>query len=274
VNKSALTDSRGIASWNFTIAYDKSSEGNWTATAVAYVDNEFLNDSVFIGCQGETQISLSVTTKKNGELRVDFSPLDYVTVAVHAYAEMSLLPLDLQVDVLLPNGTFHIYRENITTDMWADAVTEFQIPQTDGVFGTWAIHVSCEADGKQIWGYANFNCLPLEMVLDVYTQNGGRGQNVHSGPFSIGQSVELYATIEVSNSSINGGQLVAFEVKFNETTFLVLTAETNSSRTASATFTIPSDLRFVGTWEVYARVEEGTTVLLDTLVFAVEQPQQ
>ena len=273
VNQSALTDSRGIANWNFTIPYGKSSEGNWTGTAVAYVDNESLNDSVFIGCQGETETSLFVTTKKDGELCVNFSPLDYVAIAVHAYAEMSLLPLDLKIDVLLPNGTFYVFGENITTDTWGDAVTDFQIPQTDSVLGTWSIQVSCEAHGKQIWGYANFNCLTLEMVLDVYTQNGGRGQNFHSGPFSVGQSVNLYAIIEVSNSSINGGQLVAFEVKFNETTFLVFTAETNSSRIASANFTIPADPSFVGTWEVYARVEEGTTVLLDTLVFAVDQPQ-
>lgn len=272
VNQSVLTDSRGIAGWNFTIPNDKSSEGNWTATAVAYIDGEPLNDSVFIGCQGETEVSLVVTTKKDGDLSVNFSPRDYVTVAVHAYAEASLLPLNLQIDVLLPNGTFFIYGENVTTDMWGDAAIEFQIPESDGVFGTWAVNVNCEAHGNPVSGYAYFTCMPVETELDVFTQNGGRGQNVHSGPFFLGDNVTLFAALVSSNSSINGGKLVSFEVKFNETTLLVFTAETDLTGIATTTFRIPLDSSFSGPWEVYARVADGGMVLLDTLVFTVMQP--
>lgn len=271
VTESALTDGLGIANVNFTIPGDRSSEGNWTVSAVAYVENEAVNDSLFFGCMGTTA-SMFVVTKKNGELCANFNPMDYVTVAVHVYCEYELLPLDLEVDVLLPNGSYFL-KQSLTTDMWADAVTEFQIPQIDNVFGTWAVQVSCEAYGRQIWAYTYFDCQPSETVLDVFTQRGGQGQNVPSGSFFLGENVSLTALLMVQNSTAAVGKLVSFEVKFNGSTVAVLTAETNSSGMASVFFSIPSDASFAGPWEVYARVQDGGMVLLDTLVFAAEQPQ-
>jgi hypothetical protein len=273
VTDSALTDSRGIAGLNFTIPSYPSSAGNWTISAVAYFDGEAVNDSVFIGCTtGEEPLSIFAMTKKNGELCVNFNPLDYVTVVVHVYCEYDLLPFDFKLEVLLPNGTI-LFGQSLSTDMWGDAITGFQIPQIYDALGTWSIHVSFEVNGSRGEAYTFFDCVPPELALDVYTQRGGEEPNVQSEPFSLGENVSLYAVFRVMNSSGSNGKLVSFEVRFNGTTLLMLTAETDSNGMASVSFTIPSDASFVGPWEVYARLDDDGIVLLDTLVFAVNQPQ-
>lgn len=75
------------------------------------------------------------------------------------------------------------------------------------------------------------------------------------------------------NESLIADKLVSFEVRFNGTTVLVLTAQTDSTGVASVLFSVPQDPSFVGQWEVYARTEVYGQVLLDTLVFAAEQTQ-
>jgi hypothetical protein len=273
VTDSALTDNRGIAELNFTIPSDPSSAGNWTVSAVAYFESGAVNDSVFIGCTtGEEPRSILVLIKRNGELCVGFNPLDYVTVAVHMYCKYDLLPLPVKLEVLLPNGTCFLNR-SLTTDMWGDAVTEFQIPLMYEALGTWSTHVSFEVHGSRGDAYNFFDCATPELALDVYTPRGGQGPNVPSGPFSLGENVSLSAVFRVMNASAAAGKLVSFEVRFNGTTLLVRVAETDSTGVASVSFGIPSDPMFVGPWEVYARLHDGGIVLLDTLVFAVNQPQ-
>ena len=273
VTNSALTDSRGIAEVNFTIPSDPSSAGNWTVSAVAYFENETVDDSVFIGCEtGEEPPSIFALIKRNGELCVSFNPLDSVTIAVRVYCEVDLLPLQVKLEVMLPNGTYFL-NQSLTTDMWGGATTEFQIPMIYDALGTWSTHVSFEVGGQRGEAYNFFDCEPPEPTLDVFTQRGGQGQNVQSGPFLLGENVSLCAVFRVMNSSVVAGKLVSFEAQLNGATLLVLVAETNSSGIASVSFRVPPDPSFVGPWEVYARLDNGGMVLLDTLVFAVEQPQ-
>jgi hypothetical protein len=268
----ALTDDVGIARVNFTIPSGTASQGNWSVSAVAHVENETVSDFLFFGC-GTLTTTIQVLTRRYGDLSVDFKPLDYVTVEVHVDCEYDLLPAQLELDVMYPNGSY-LLTQSITTDAQGDAITEFQIPWPDNVFGTWQIHASFEAQGRQVEAYAYFECQPSQMMLDVYTQRGGQGQNVHSEPFLLGENVTLTAVfVDALNLSLVVDKLVSFEIKLNGTTFAVLTAQTDSTGVASVTFQIPPDASFVGQWEVYARADVYGLVLLDTLVFAVEQPQ-
>jgi len=268
----ALTDDVGIARINFTIPSGTASQGNWSVSAVALVETETVSDFLFFGC-GTLTATIQVVTRRNGDLSVDFKPMDYVTVEVHVDCEYDLLPAQLELDVMYPNGSY-LLTQSITTDAQGDATTEFQIPWPDNVFGTWQIHLSFEAHGRQAEAYAYFQCQPSQMMLDVYTQKGGLGQNVHSEPFLLGENVTLTAVfVDALNLSLVVDKLVSFEIKLNGTTFAVLTAQTDSTGMASVTFRIPPDASFVGQWEVYARADVYGLVLLDTLVFAVELPQ-
>jgi hypothetical protein len=269
--ESALTDDVGIARINFTLPSGSSSEGNWSVSAIAHVENETVSDFLFFGC-GIIKASMLVVTKRNGNLTVNFNPKDYVTVDTHVYCENDSLPAQLWLDVMLPNRSYFL-QQPITTDVFGNATTEFQIPWPGNVFGTWQIHVSFEVQGSQIEAYAYFDCQPPQIALDVYTQRGGQGQNMHSEAFLLGENVSLAALFNVLNSTVATGKLVSFEVRFNETTVLVLTAQTNSSGIATVSFGIPSDASFAGPWEVYARIDDGVIVLLDTLVFEAELPQ-
>jgi len=273
VTDSALTDDLGIAKANYTIPWSTASEGNWSISAVAQVGNETVSDSLFIGCRTVTA-SMLVTTKRYGVLDVNFNPLDSVTVDMHVYCEYELLPLVLEVGVLRADGSYFL-QQSVTTDMWADASIEFRIPWPEnGVIGYWHVYVSFEAYGRLIEGSARFEVQLAPMVIDVHTQKGGYGQNVHGGSFLLSENVSLSAMIlGALNESLIADKLVSFEVRFNGTTVLVLTAQTDSTGVASVLFSVPQDPSFAGQWEVYARTEFYGQVLLDTLVFAVEQTQ-
>jgi len=273
VTDSALTYDLGIARINYTIPWGTASEGNWSISAVAQVGNETVSDSLFIGCRSVTA-SMLVTTKRYGVLDVSFSPLDFVTVDMHVYCEYELLPLELDVGVLRADGSYFL-QQSVTTDMWADASIEFRIPWPEnGVIGYWHVYVSFEAYGRLIEGSARFEVQLSPGMIDVHTQKGGYGQNVYGGSFLLGENVSLSAMIlGALNESLIADKLVSFEVRFNGTTVLVLTAQTDSTGVASVLFRVPEDPSFVGQWEVYARTEVYGQVLLDTLVFAAEQTQ-
>jgi hypothetical protein len=273
VADSALTDNRGIAKVNYTIPPGRASEGNWSISAVAQVGNETVSDSLFIGCRTVTA-SMLVTTKRYGVLDVSFSPLDSVTVDMHVYCEYELLPLELEVGVLRADGSYFL-QQSVTTDMWADASIEFRIPWPEnGVIGYWHVYVSFEAYGRLIEGSARFEVQLSPGLIDVHTQKGGYGQNVYGGSFLLGENVSLSAMIlGALNESLIADKLVSFEVRFNGTTVLVLTAQTDSTGVASVLFSVPQDPSFAGQWEVYARTQFYGQVLLDTLVFAAEQTQ-
>jgi uncharacterized protein YfaS (alpha-2-macroglobulin family) len=204
---------------------------------------------------------------------VDFKPNDNVTVEVHVYSEPSLLPVELELDVIYPNGSSFL-NQPISTNALGDATSHFQIPPFGDIFGIWQIYVSFEAYGRHVEGYAYFECEPSQIMLDVYTQKGGQGQNSHSGSFLLNESVTLTATfLGASNMSLIVDKLVGFEIKFNGTTVAFLVGQTDSTGMTSVSFRIPSVSSFVGQWEVYARSDVYGLVLLDTLVFAVEAPQ-
>jgi len=276
VTDSALTDDLGIAKVNYTIPSGSSSVGNWSISAAAQMENETVSDSLFIGC-GMMTASMLVTTKRYGVLSVNFNPMDSVTVDMHVYGgEYELYPVELNVGVLCSNGSYFL-QQSVTTDMWGDASIQFQIPwrPVDGVIGYWHVYVSFEAYGRLIEACARFEVQLPPMVLDVHTQKDGYGPNVYGGSFLLGENVSLSAMIlGILNESLIVDKLVSFEVRFNGTTVLVLTAQTDSTGVASVLFSVPQDPSFAGQWEVYARTEfYRGQVLLDTLVFTAEQTQ-
>jgi hypothetical protein len=272
ITESAFTDDLGKARINFTIPSGSASEGNWSVSAIAYVEDRTVSDFLFFGC-GVLSANIQVVTKRGWDLSVDFKPKDNVTVDVHVYSEPSLLPIELELEVTYPDGSLFL-NQPIAANNGGDATARFQIPSFGDIFGTWQIHASFEAYGRCVEGYAYFKCEPSEFMLDVYTQKGGQGQNRHSESFFLSENVALTATfLDMSNMSLIVDKLVSFEIKLNGTTFAVFTAQTNSTGMASVTFAIPQDPSFIGQWEVYARTDVYGLVLLDTLVFAVEQPQ-
>ena len=90
--------------------------------------------------------------------------------------------------------------------------------------------------------------------------------------FALNETVTLYAEIRDQLNKTVPDKMIAFEVKQpDRTTILIQVKSTNSSGIATVVFRIPPVESFIGTWEVYARTEYNSTVLLDTLTFKCEQ---
>ena len=132
------------------------------------------------------------------------------------------------------------------------------------------------ASGLGAISYSLFAEIPLqetpEIVLDVYTQKGGRGPNMPGGSFMLNESVFLYGEIRDQLNETGSNKLIGFEVRGpNKETLLWRVQPTNASGIATIDFRIPLPESFVGTWEVYARAEYNDIVLLDTLTFRCEE---
>jgi hypothetical protein len=110
--------------------------------------------------------------------------------------------------------------------------------------------------------------------IDVFTQKkpyGGRGFNVSSDAFSIGENVTLYALVQYNNWPVPS-LLVAFHINgplnsiYNVTFSRV--AETNDTGIATLTFTLPRDEEVAsGSWNVLCNAKIGDEMVSDYLTF-------
>jgi hypothetical protein len=116
----------------------------------------------------------------------------------------------------------------------------------------------------------------VDCCIDVFTQKepfSGKGRNVRSDAFGIGEIVVLYALVTYDELPMLDS-LVSFYVRVPDNTSFILTATTNTSGVATANFTIPSKCANLtdvfGDWLVLANVQTGEIVVEDTLTFKVD----
>lgn len=130
------------------------------------------------------------------------------------------------------------------------------------------------------WGSDEMNAYPylVEAVLiDVYTQRGGKGLSMQSDAFAPNENVILYAEV-AKNAAPAPDKAVEFVIRGPRNPYhnysMILYAETNASGIASTSFRIlwsvehGEEISF-GIWNVTARVELGGQVICDSVTFEV-----
>jgi hypothetical protein len=129
------------------------------------------------------------------------------------------------------------------------------------------------------------------IILDIYTQKGGKGWNVSGGDFEPQQNVILYAEAKYARNEPTSNNLpiknleVTFEVTGPANSYhnfsAALNATTNALSIASATFAVPISAEratYCGTWTVSAgyrtldMATEGDTMMFD-VTFASQAPE-
>ena len=114
----------------------------------------------------------------------------------------------------------------------------------------------------------------VEREVDLFTQKepySGRGQNVSSDAFALGENVILYALVKYKNWPAPN-LLVAFHVEGPENPVQNVTfsrsSETNASGIAEISFTLPNNEEIgAGNWHVSCNVEIGGEIVSDYLDF-------
>jgi hypothetical protein len=275
----ALTGDSGVAE---TVLSLLPSEGHligtWQVLANASVNNEAVQGTLTLQCTSENA-RIDVFSKRNGATSTSFLPTDEVFLEAHlSYRNASIAGTPVTFEVKTPNDTdFFPSPRTIPTDDLGMANVTFQIPwPSDQSLGTWQATVTSEVYEQAVNATVDFDCGLVPPLIDVYTQKGGQGQNTPSGTFALNETVFLYAEIRDSLNQSVPNHLVAFEVKFDNTTSVPSTETfsarvTNASGIASLTTRLPPDPAYAGTWEVFATVQYNGTVLHDTLTFTSQE---
>ncbi len=107
--------------------------------------------------------------------------------------------------------------------------------------------------------------------IDVFTDKGGVGQNVDSGPYGPQELVKVYALVTYNNAPVVG-KLVAFDVMDPNGTVVSLTsALSNATGYANWEFRLPwpdtNQQSLFGNWSIVASVDISQVVVTDTLHF-------
>lgn len=114
--------------------------------------------------------------------------------------------------------------------------------------------------------------------IDVYTERGGKGPNVSSGPFMLGEQVILYANVTYASdtygSSPEVGKWVTFAVDYPNGATGTFYGVTDGDGIASCNLLIPVDTDYLGTWTVTATVDVAGDSCIDTMTFEVNPIQQ
>jgi hypothetical protein len=271
VTRAASTDSSGVATVDFILPANESAIGTWNVLAIANAEGQSVNDTLSFKCYA-TDLQLSVHTEKDGLTTAVFVPTDNVSVvALLTYRDMPVVGAQVDFEVSLPNGTVFL-TESSATDSSGIATVKFQIPwPSNNVLGDWRVAVQGEAFKQHLNASSDFECQLLPMVIDVFTDKGGRGQNVPDGTFMLNDTVYLYAEIRDELNATMADKVVGLTVeKQDGMKFLGVVALTNASGIAMFTFYIPLDPSLVGTMLVIARAEFNDTVIIDSLTFTVE----
>lgn len=220
---------------------------------------------------------LDVFSEKDGVRSSSFLPADLVFLEAQlSYRNASIAGTPVTFEVRTPNGTeFPLQPATATTDSFGTANVTFRIPwPSDFSLGIWQISAASEVYGQALNAATNFECELMPLVVDVFTQKDGIGQNALGGYFALNETVVLYVEVHDGLNQTVANQLISFAIKDPNGTGLAYEAQvTNSSGIANMTIRIPPDAAYVGTFEVYARTVYNDIVLLDTLTFIVRQDQ-
>ncbi|MEM2916734.1 MAG: dockerin type I domain-containing protein [Candidatus Bathyarchaeia archaeon] len=124
----------------------------------------------------------------------------------------------------------------------------------------------------------SFSSLLLAEVysIDVYTTRGGKGPNVPSAPFKVGENVVLYAESKYNGVPLQN-KILHFEICGPSNPYRNMTLKmdnlTNSLGIASVSFRIgPFGMEhwqeiLLGTWQVWATIEHNQSMVGDYMIF-------
>jgi hypothetical protein len=275
-----LTNGAGVAEISLSFL---PSEGHligaWQILANASVNNDAVSDTMRLQCESENA-RIDVLSEKNGAVSLSFLPGDEVFLETElSYRNISIAGAPVTFEVRTPNDTDFLWpaRQTVSTDSLGTANVTFQIPwPSDFSLGTWHATVTSQIYEQVVNATANFECELVRPMIDVYTQEGGHGQNTPGGTFVLNETVFLYAEIRDSLNQTVPNQLVGFEFKYFNTTSVpwteaTMVQRTNASGIAGVTTRIPPVSEYAGMWVVYATTRYNDNILSDTLPFVTDQ---
>lgn len=271
VTRATSTNNSGVATVDFTLPTDEPVIGLWNVSAIANVEGQSVNDTLSFRCY-TTSLQLSVHTEKDGLTTEVFLPTDNVSiVALLTYKDMPVADAQTDFEVWLPNGTVFL-TQSLETDSSGIVAVKFEIPwPSNSVIGKWHVAVRSEVYKQHLSASSDFECQILPLVIDVFTNKGGRGQNVPDGAFMLNDTVYLYAEIRDALNGTMVNKLVGLTVeKQDGMKFLGVVVLTDASGVATFMFHIPLDPSLTGTMLVIARAEFNDVLIVDTLTFTVE----
>lgn len=108
-------------------------------------------------------------------------------------------------------------------------------------------------------------------MIDVFTQKGGIGLSEPSPPFELGENLELFAIVTYNEDPIPN-KYVSFQLVDPFENTYVFSGRTNSTGIATTGFRFPSIVQedeMSNMWTVFASVDIGGLVAIDTLEFIV-----
>jgi hypothetical protein len=219
-------------------------------------------------------------SKKNGTVSFSFLPGDEVLLEARtSYRNAPIADVPVTFEVKTPNDTDFLLpaRNTLLTDKLGTANLTFQIPWPSNFsLGPWHATVTGQIYGQNVNATTEFDCKLVPPAADVYTQKGGRGQNMPGGTYKLNESMLLYAEVRDPLNRTMPNILVLFDIKFlNATsvpwTEVLFVQMTNASGIATEIMRIPPVAEYAGTWAVYVKAGYNDTVLIDTLIFKAEQ---
>jgi hypothetical protein len=125
------------------------------------------------------------------------------------------------------------------------------------------------AAGLYFYGSVQPDPIVDGLILDVYTQKGGKGQGTPGGTFKLLEIVQLNSTLTYDGYPVQS-KLVAFQaLDPTNKTVLILVAITDYEGVASESFRIPNVVDSPGKWTVIATAGVADKVVWDWLTFNV-----
>jgi hypothetical protein len=150
----------------------------------------------------------------------------------------------------------------------ATVTPSHQADQQENVLGVWTATATTDIAGTQIVDSLAFEIkTPPSPFIDVYTDRGGNGSNTPSQPYSLDETVNLYAKLSNGTSPVEGIQVAFYIYDPENSIVLVPTPESNSSGIAEATFRIPNVPEAIGPWRVMVTARVYDERLVDALTF-------
>jgi hypothetical protein len=181
---------------------------------------------------------------------------------------------DLEFEISGPPNSNIIITDTTATNNTGYSVIYIPVPRDnyppEKVLGTWSIVATTEIAGVQITDSLAFEVkAPPSPFIDLYTDRGGTGLTKASQPYSLNETIQLFAAVNNGTTPI-GSQSVAFTVYDpNGAVYYVTTSTSNSTSGIAATeFRIaPGQTQLIGIWKIIATVRFEDQILIDALTF-------
>lgn len=269
----AMTNEFGLAEANIPLLPTEGHViGTWHIQTDTTVDNQNLIDTLNFQCQAQKP-KIDFFFETNGVSSISFLPHDLLSLEAQlSYRDTSIAGTPVFFDVKSPNGTEFVQQTETTNENGTANIT-LQVPwPSNQTLGIWQASATAEVFEQPLNATAHAECYLAPTTLDVFTQKAGQGPNIQGGNFALNESVTLYAEAHDDSNQTVPGLVIGYEIRGpNGTDIAYLVQTTNSSGIANATFRIPPDAAYIGTFEIYARTRFNDNVLLDTLTLTTTQ---